>query len=154
MISSPTGRPSELTDEVKARLLEAVPLVIIPNQIAAYAKVPKQSLHNWLKRGQNDSIEGIASHYAQFWDEFKSLQAQVVREKLELLSTCPKNYGAITWILEKCFREDFGADSDEMRELRELFKLILPLIGKGDANGSKEGKELHTEGNQTPGGVA
>lgn len=148
MISSPIGRPSELTDEVKARLLQAVPLVIVPNQVAAYAKVPKSSLKNWLKRGESDLNEHIDSTYAQFWAEFKAIQAQVVREHIALLRTCPKNYGALTWILEKCFREDFGADSEEMRELRDLFKLILPLLGKGEAtNGSKEAQELHQEGN-------
>jgi len=154
MISNSPGRPSELTEEVKARVLAAVPEVIIQNQIALRARIPKQTLSTWLVRGKSDKNAGIDSIYAQFSDDFYYAQTEVVKQTLDFLRCCPKNYGSLTWILEKCFREDFGADSDEMRELRELFKMILPLIGKGDANGSKEGKELHTEGNQTPGGAA
>lgn len=128
------GRPSELTDEVYARLIEAVPLVMIQAQVAAYCKIPKSSLCTWLTRGEKDLENQIDSIYAQFSNDYHKARSQIIRHNLAFLSTCPKNFQAVTWIMEKCFREDFGKESDELRELRSLFIQILPQLTKGALN--------------------
>lgn len=132
MKSNPQGFHTSLTNQVKERVIEATSQVIVLPQIAALSGVPLTTLRGWLHRGAKDKIGGIESIFAQLSSEFYKARGEVVRDLLNQLRSCPKNYGALTWILEKCFKEDFGAESEEMKELRELFKSILPLIGKGE----------------------
>jgi len=132
------GRPTELTPIVKQRILEAVPQVIIPAQVAALARVPKQTLSDWLIRGDKDIKAGTDSIYAQFSDDFKHAQAKIVQETLAFLRCCPKNYQALTWILERCFRKDFGSDSEEIKELIRNIELIMKSRNGGLRNGDTE----------------
>jgi len=134
------GRPSELTPAVQKRLLDAVPHVIIPAQVAAMARVPKQSLHEWLSRGEKDSLEGIDSVYAQFSDDYLAARAKIVQETIAFLKCCPKNYQALTWILERCFRKDFGSDSDEIKELIRNLDIIMNAKKGGLENGEANSK--------------
>lgn len=151
-LSNGVGTPLRLTDEVKERILCAVPEVIVQNQVAYRAKVPKSSLDRWLKNGKHDSELGINSIFSQLWEEYNRLRTDVIVESLQTLRSCPKNYQALTWILEKCFREDFGAESVELKELKLLFMKILPLLGKGESHhASEETKELDSESHQTSG---
>jgi sugar-specific transcriptional regulator TrmB len=142
-ISNGPGRPSELTEEIKARILEAVPEVLVQAQIAKRSKIPKQTLNTWLTRGISDKKEGIDSIYAQFSDDYNYALSQVVKEMLDYLKRPIKNYGSMTWVLERCFREDFGSEGPEIRELRDLFKQAFPdLMTKEVDHGNKADPHL------------
>ena len=130
-ITNPPGRPPELSEEVQARIFTALPQVLIQRQVAFAAMIHPNTLNNWILRGEKDQSENIDSVYAQFWGKYHSLRAACLAEKLNHLAACPKNYGALTWTLERCFREDCGPEAQEIRELRELFTKILPLLSKG-----------------------
>lgn len=135
---NPAGRPSDLTPELLNQIINAVPRVIIQSQVAKLVKTTKQNISLWLKRGEIDQKENKRTIYREFYDEFYAAQARVVEEKLASLGKCPRNYQALTWILEKCFREDFGSESEEIRQLKALFVKILPVLEKGISHGGKE----------------
>lgn len=139
-----SGRPSQLTDEVKSVILQAIPEVIVQNQVAARARIPKQTLSTWLVRGKSDREKGIDSIFAQFSDDYYFTLTEVVKDAIAKLKSMPKSFGSLTWILEKCFREDFGSPIDV--ELHAKADLILELQ-KGMANERQEGKKMDPEGN-------
>lgn len=143
------GRPARLLDdETKQRILDAVPKVIVQNQVAAMARISKSNLSRWLSMGEADVENDIDSVYAQFWNEYRAAKAHVLYKSLLMIANRTPNYGALIWIIEKCFREDFGKESEEFRRIAEMFKMIFPLIGKGELlNGSQETKEMDSESN-------
>lgn len=126
------GRPVVLTDELHAQIIFNIPYVIIPTQVAALSRISHQNLSNWLKWGAEQFKDGEDTIYSRLFADFKRKQAEVVSGLLEKIQLSPKCYQAYAWILEKCFRSDFGADSDEMKELREQFRQIQLLLGKGE----------------------
>lgn len=139
--SNGDGRPSDLTDEVKARVLSAIPEVIVQAQVANRARIPKSTLCTWLSRGKKEQQQGIDSIYSQFSNDYYSKLSDVLKEILDKLREGPKSYGAYTWLLERCFREDFGAESEDIKLLKALvYETILPIVGKGFPDG-KEVKE-------------
>jgi hypothetical protein len=130
---NPPGFHTKLTQEKIEKLISAVPEVIVQNQVAYRAGVTKQALSDWLKQGTRDLNEGnINTIFAQLSDRYHKARTEIVRDSLEKIQSGTDNYKALCWILEKCFREDFGAESEDIRELKELFKTILPMIGKGE----------------------
>lgn len=141
--ANPPGRPLELNEAIIQRILEAVPKVIIPSQVAALSRVPKQTLSRWLINGKRDSNNGISSLFAQLWDSFTEEQAKVAAETITKLRKCPKNYGALTFILEKCFKDDFESKSDVQKQLEDyVYNVIKPLLSKGELrDGLQETKE-------------
>ncbi len=82
------------------RILDAIPKVMIQSKIAAMCGIYPQRLSDWIKFGKRDMEAGLKnSIYADFLQQYEERRAEVLHEKLLFLSTCPKNYGAITWIL-------------------------------------------------------
>jgi hypothetical protein len=72
------------------------------------------------------------SIFADFYQQYHERKAEVLAAKLEKLDKCPKNYGALTWILERCFRDDFENKSESQKKLEDyVFNVIQPMIGKG-----------------------
>jgi hypothetical protein len=47
----------------------------------------------------------------------------------------------IMWWLSKVCREDFGQEGIEIKELRDLFRIVLPLLNRGDVNAQFEAKD-------------
>ena len=131
-----TGRPPELNSDLYQRLLDAVPKVIIQRHVAASCGVHEDVFARWLKRGTEEHREGINSIYAQFRMDYHDARTKVVREKLEIITNNPELRAGNSWILEKCFREDFGKESEEMRELRLLFSQFMQTQLAGDKNGN------------------
>lgn len=142
------GRPTTLTEEVHISIIDAVPKVLIKTQIAGLVGISHQKLCYWLDRGEKDLKENNLSIYAHLFADFVRARAIEVQNLIERIRKAPDNYKALCWILEKCFREDFGEDSEELKELRALFVRILPLIGKGEKG---HGREMDSKGDQTPG---
>lgn len=136
------GRPTTLTQDVHIAILDAIPKVLIKSQIAALAGITRQKLQYWLERGEKELHENKLTEYAHLFYDYSQSRARCVQELLERVRKAPDNYKALCWILERCFREDFGEDSEELKELRALFTRILPLIGKGEKG---NGRKMDTE---------
>src|SRR6188768_1859787 len=130
--ANPPGRPPELTQEIIDRIIDAIPEVLTQNQIAYRAMILPQRLSDYLIMGNRDRLEGNQNTIcAQLADKYYYTRSTILKEKLENLSQCPKNYGAITWILEHCFKDDFEIMSDAHKQLLDwVDNVIKPLLRK------------------------
>lgn len=151
MISpNPAGRPSILTQQIIERVLDAIPKVIVPQQVAYYSMIPPSTLRSWLEVGLKDIEQQNDSIYAQFSLRYYKVRSEVLQDKIERLGTCPKNYGALTWILEKCFREEFEEKSAYVRMLEDVVFDKLPnFLGKGNIYGKEANTELYQAASDT-----
>lgn len=148
-----TGRPSDLTHEIIYRILSAIPEVLIKQQVAYRARILPQRLSEWLKWGAEDLDAGTDSIYAQLAEKYNLARSDALMGYLLKLGVCPKNYGALTWILEKCFKDEFEAKSEFQKQLEDyVFNKLPPLLDKGGQGDG--GKELDQGRDQTPGRIA
>lgn len=102
-------------------------------QIADINGITRENIHYWIKRGDEDRNNGLSTELAQFSHKLREAQGKVVIELCEMALHDEKKCRFIMWWLSKICREDFGIEGMEIKELRDIFKVILPLIGKGDA---------------------
>jgi len=131
--ANPVGFHTTLTPEVHDRLVQAAREVIVPTQVAHRARIPKNTFHGWIKRGLVDMEEGNSTIYAQLANDYYHALSDVVAESIKDIRRCPKNYQALTWLLERCFRKDFGNDSELIVEILSNFDRINELLEKKDA---------------------
>jgi hypothetical protein len=115
------------------RILDAIPKVFIQNQIAHLCGIYPQRLSDWIKFGKRDMESGVKnSIYADFYQQYHEARAEALHQKLKHLSMCPKNYGAITFILERCFKDEFEVMSESHKQLLDLVEnVIKPLLRQG-----------------------
>lgn len=98
-------------------------------QIADLNEIPRQTFRDWVHQGEEDRNNGISSPLAQLSCSLKKEQALVVKELYHTAIDNDKKAKFIMWWLSCCFREDFGRESEEMRELRKLFEQLI--LAKG-----------------------
>lgn len=131
--ASQVGCPNTLTPEIIKRLVHNAPRVFTTNQIAALSSVPRTNLQRWLEIGEEDHRTGQETIFAQLWAGINQAKAAKCDELLQKLMDCAKNYGAITWVLEKCFKDDFENKSDAHKKLEDyVLNVIGPMIRKGE----------------------
>ena len=145
------GRPLALTNEVKARLLDAVSIAFRPETIANYAMVPPPTLRRWLKKGMEDAVEGISSPHAQFWLEFNHKKALKVIQWLKDIEQRLPNWQATWELVKSVAREDFGVEAVEYKELLEMFNTLGEALKRSTENpmsqGVQHGREMDSAGN-------
>lgn len=145
-LANPSGYHTNLSEYLIKQIIEATPKLMIVNQIAGYCGIPKSTLGDWLKRGAKEGKEGKDTLFAQLSAQFHTAKAKRCHDLLMKVEGDQENMKAYSWLLEKCFREDFGAESQELRELRDLFEEILPIMkGAKNGNGKEKGKEGQQE---------
>lgn len=133
---NPPWHVTVLDEETVERILNAIPKVLVQTHIANYCGIPHQRLSDWIKFGKRDMEKGRKnSIFADFLQKYNEKRAQVLCEKLAKLELCPKNYGAITWILERTYREEFAPQSESEKQLHHLvFDVIAPMMQKEGIN--------------------
>lgn len=115
-------------------------------QVADLNGIPRDAFYHWIRCGEEDRNNCISSELAQLCNKIKITQAEVVIDLCEQAMICDKKAKFITWWLSKICREDFGVEGMELKELRDIFKIILPLLGKGDAfNGEANNKDTQQD---------
>ena len=102
-------------------------------QIADFNHIARQTLRDWISYGDEDTQNRLRTDIGQFSCILREKQAEVVMEMCETALADEKKSKFIMWWLGKICREDFGVEGIEIKELRDLFKVILPLLGK-DSN--------------------
>lgn len=142
------GPPTRLDDKMIADIIEAIPKVIIMKHVAQLNKLDESSLRGWLKRGNQEIREGITDTiHVKLVHAYNQKRSEVLQEKLAALATCPKNYGAITWLLEKCFREDFETKSEAHKQLEDLvLNYLKPIMEKGGFESVRQRLDEISEG--------
>lgn len=129
------GFHTELTPQLHQEILQAAREVIVPSQTAARVRIPKGTFNGWLKRGMNEAELGENTIFAQLSVEYFQVLTETVKESLDKLKTCPRNYQALTWILERCFRRDFGSDSEIIEKILKNFEIIKSVYEGEKQNG-------------------
>ena len=141
MKSGTVGRQSELHKGAYEALIEAVPQVMIQKFVAGLCGISESQLSSWLSRGRSDLEEDIDSIYAQFLKDYTKARCKVIREKIELIAYNSDLRAGNQWILERCFREHFGKDCEEIRELRALFtQMVLGAKNGQEGQQGQQGK--------------
>ncbi|MBX4189710.1 hypothetical protein KW791_00210 [Candidatus Parcubacteria bacterium] len=147
MLQPKRGAPIGLTNEKLKEIINAVPRVLVIGQIAGLCCTPRTTLLDWLKRGEKDNIAKQDTIFAQLSSGYKQALAIEAEKLLKILrNPNGKNKASSQWLLERVFRDDFGVDSEKIKELldkQEHFSKLLdqilthPLQGKKLLNGSE-----------------
>ena len=103
-------------------------------QVADFNKIPRDTFYYWLRVGEEDRNNGLSTELAQLSSNLRHAQAIVVMDLVEEGISNEKRSKFIMWWLSKICREDFGAEGVELKELRDIFPVILPLINKDDSH--------------------
>lgn len=103
-------------------------------QVADLNGISRNTFYDWIRQGDSDKDAGLSTELAQLSCSIRLKQAEVVCEIAQDAFSDDKAARFITWWLARICREDFGDEGIEIRELREIFKIILPLMNKGQIN--------------------
>ena len=118
------GAPCHLTAVTHARVVSAISKVLTLNQAAALSKLPASTVKTWVGKGKQDHIDYIDSDYSRFSTDIRHAQALKVCTLIDTVSAGLPGWQASAWLLERCFREDFGADAGIIQELLASFKAL------------------------------
>lgn len=99
-------------------------------QVADLNEIPRRTFYDWLTIGDEDNNNALCTPLGQLSRKIKLAQAEVVLNLCDKAEADDKKAKFIMWWLGKICREDFGIEGMEIKELRDLFRIILPLIGK------------------------
>lgn len=99
------ARPSKLTDEVEARILEAVRQGAPLASAAAWGGIGESTFHRWCERGRKAS----SGRYRLFVDRLAEANAKAeVHLTMELRRLGKKEWRAIAFILERRFAHNWA----------------------------------------------
>jgi hypothetical protein len=132
------GRPSKLDDAMIEKVVDAVKRVLVLRHVAGLCKIHFTSIYNWLEQAQADLKENQDTIHVRFFYALKNAQAEKVQEMLDAIATRVNNWQANAWILERCFREDFGSDAGVIQELLDKqgnLESLLTRYLEGNGNG-------------------
>ena len=100
-----TGRPSKLTAESRARIVQAIAAGNTRDMAAACAGVHRATFFAWLKRGEQE----ISGTYRDFYDAIKKAEADAVAGSVEIIrQAAHQSWQAAAWFLERRYPRDWG----------------------------------------------
>lgn len=113
------GAPLKLAlyPELEDILIEGLRKTLTQTQSAYYAGISPDTLAAWIKTGQEDARQGIDSVYKKFSMKYKKAQAEEASNLLNVLREGKQSWQSRAWILERCFRDDYAANSHVITEL-------------------------------------
>jgi len=100
-------------------------------QVADLNAIPRATFYEWIRLGDIDRNNNLETDFAQLAYKIRTKQGEVICDLINTGLEDEKKSRFIMWFLGKVCREDFGVEGIELLELRNIFKVILPLIGKG-----------------------
>lgn len=114
-------------------------------QVADLNRIARQTFYGWIRQGDDEKDKGLSTELAQFSSNVRSKQADVVCNIAKEAFGDDKAARFRTWWLSKICREDFGDEGIEIRELRDIFKVLLPLMNKGQVDGQANNNEAEED---------
>lgn len=103
--SSKNGRPTKLTPEVQASIVQAISAGNYLKHAAMYAGVCADSVNYWCKRGEREH----AGIYFAFSEAVKKAEAAAVARNVAIIQQAAhKSWQAAAWWLERKFPDDFA----------------------------------------------
>lgn len=98
-------------------------------QVADLNGITRECMYHWVRRGDEDNDMDICSEIAHLSRSLRKEQAEVIVDLCKTAFTSPKKSKFIMWWLSRICREDFGVEGIELKQLREIFQVILPTLG-------------------------
>jgi transposase len=92
----------------------------LPNA-ARHAEHDPATVYRWMEQGREDNSKELDTPYTKLFKSVSKSQSEKITKLLNKIEECPKNFNALCWILEKCFREEFSNDAEEYKYLVEKF---------------------------------
>lgn len=147
------GHPTYLDDALIETIILNIPRVFIMKHVAQLSDIPYKTLFHWMTRGKKeieaDSEETI---YTKLYRAYQKKRSEALADKLEELTKCPRNYGAIVWILEHCYKKEFMTLPEDVQKIIDwVNNHIKPMLEKGGSINGDQIKEMDSEGDQTSG---
>lgn len=134
------GRPLTYKPEIHLqKLLDGLEATYSINQAAAHACIPRSTLQGWLKIGDQDFANNNQSFLAHLSAAFRELQA-ILAAKLIKDGLRKRHNSMERWILEACYRKDYGHDvqTEECQEflnkIREDLNVLKQVKIKEESN--------------------
>lgn len=125
------GRPPiPPTDEQIEKMSQDVRKYMSIGLCASAMRIAPRIAFRWMEQGFEDAEQGLITPYTRFCLSVRENQARRGQELLDRVSECPKNWQALTWILQNCLREEFGSDAKEYKELLDAFKKLMEDVGR------------------------
>lgn len=121
---------THLDDDVHDRIVKMVKGHLALGPTAHASGVSKHRLKKWLDEGEKDLEEGRDTPFSQLKMDFDFARSVKAQHYITLLEECPKNYQAICWLLERAFREDFGAESGIIKEILDEYAKLKERFDK------------------------
>lgn len=125
----PRGRPTTLTPEIQEKIIQAVRAGNYLETAAAYAGVPKNTLHDWLRRGAKEK-RGIYHEFSVLVE--KALAEAEMRDVLIIGKAAEENWQAAAWRLERKFPDRWGRKDrhavEHSGEIRHTHKIDLSKL--------------------------
>lgn len=93
------ARPTKLTKQVKAKILEALKLGATREHAAAYAGIASRTFYNWMSQGKGDE----KGPYLQFFHDVKKAEGENTVAMLGIVKAASQtDWKAAAWCLERC----------------------------------------------------
>lgn len=151
---NPQGFHTSLTPQMHAKIIECVPRVLMPKQVAKLAKIHPDTILNWLKRGMDDVKSETGTVFAQLFLDYQEKLGEEVEKLISKMQICNKYWQAAYELLKVAAREDFGHDTEEYKELLEMYTRLFESherLAQNKLQGViNHGKALDSSSDQTP----
>lgn len=132
------GRPTKLDERTQEKIISAIKAGNYIETAAAYAGISKNTLYEWLKRGEREKqrveksnkakIKKSEEIYVIFTDAVeKALAEAEMRDVLIIGKAAEKEWQAAAWRLERKFPDRWGKRVIEMSHDGKI-ELTLPKI--------------------------
>ena len=101
-----TGRPTKLTPQVQADIVEALEHGLHQESACARVGIHRDTFYEWMRRGREET-EGI---YANFADAVEKARARPEAEALEAINVAWRDgtWQAAAWFLERSHPHKYG----------------------------------------------
>lgn len=133
---NPPGRPTDLTPALMEHILSFVESNYTQTQVARLSCVPQSRISDWLSRGMKDAEEGRDTIFAQFSIKFQEKIGLDIQDMLRAIRSLG-SFQALSWLLENCFREEFGKEAGIIQKILDQQEKILGLKEKGENDATR-----------------
>jgi len=118
------GRSPEITPEISKYLIDAISDGV-PYAVAIEAAgFCEATIYNWLNYGIADRESGKETLCRTFLESIKKVEMAYIRELLSKVKDGVDRWQSCAWILERRWRQHFGADAGIIQELLASFKAL------------------------------
>lgn len=117
------GHPLTYKEDVHfKKLVDGVKIALTLNKTAELCMLAPSTFKDWVLQGRKDLSMGLDTPLAKLSANIRAEQSKKAINLMNEIQESPERWQALAWILERCFREDFGADAGIIQELKEKFE--------------------------------